>query len=175
MNLEGSRLARPQARLAGRAALLLASCLCLGACATQSGAPVRQGPQEPTLASRAQTGLGLRGPDISELLKTIAVAPYVPPDPMDCAGLDKEIAGLDQVLGPDVDVKEVPEDRGQQMQKAAGDALVGMVPYRGVVRWMTGAGGLEHERARAVLAAAARRGFLKGLRLAHACGSQVAH
>jgi hypothetical protein len=169
--LEGRRSTRSRAILVGRAALIPLMCLLLGACATQSGAPVRPGPQEPTLASRAQTGLGLPGPDISELLKTIAVAPYVPPDPMDCAGLDKEIAGLDQVLGPDVDVKAVPEDRGQQMQKAAGDALVGMVPYRGVVRWMTGAGALERD----VLAAAARRGFLKGLRLAHACGPRDAH
>lgn len=168
-----------RSRRARHAVLVLAAALLLGACATTAKvpvakvpaakAPVAPGPQGPSLADRAETGLGLPGPDISDRLKAFSATPYVRPDPLDCPQLAREIGELDQILGPDVDLKEVPEDRGQQMESAAGSALLGLIPYRGVVRWMSGAGAQERIRARAVLAAAARRGFLKGLSMALAC------
>lgn len=162
---------RPRPR---QGSLLLAGCLLLSACATASKsavatAPVAAGPQEPSLADQAQTGLGLPGPDLSVRLKAVAAAPYAPPDPLDCPSLTRGIAELDLILGPDVDLKAPREDQGRQMQKAAGDAVLGLIPYRGVVRWISGAGAKERIRAHAVLAAAARRGFLKGLRMALAC------
>ena len=157
-------------RWTGRAAAWAAGCLLVSACATQPQAPGHETP----LATRAESGLGLVGPETPARLRAIALAPYVAPDPMDCANLGREIAALDEVLGPDVDAKVVPADNGQKMQRAAGDALVGLVPYRGVVRWVSGAGRQERERAHAVLAGAARRGFLKGLSLAHACGAAEA-
>lgn len=123
--------------------------------------------------STAESSLGLLGPETPAVLMEVAKAPYSLPTQVDCTWLGGEIARLDLILGPDVDQKPPPASRGQAMGRAATDAVAGLVPYRGVVRWISGAGRKEHALAQAALAAAARRGFLKGLALSRACGERA--
>ena len=137
--------------------------LALAGCATTSAAP------SPDKAA-VTLDLGLLGPETPATLTEAAKAPYMVPPGADCAWLRSQIASLDLVLGPDVDIPPAPRNPGDQIERTAGDALAGMVPYRGVIRWMTGAGRKERARTQAVLAAAARRGFLKGVAWSRACG-----
>ncbi|MGZ6016659.1 MAG: hypothetical protein ACXWKM_13025, partial [Phenylobacterium sp.] len=56
---------------------------------------------------------------------------------------------------------------------AFGSALRGAIPYRWALRWLTQAGDMDKQLRQAVIAGAARRGFLKGMRLAMVCPAPV--
>ncbi|MDD3837339.1 MAG: hypothetical protein PHG43_05835 [Phenylobacterium sp.] len=153
------RPARKAVPLAGAAVALLVS-----ACATT---PKTAADGATVATARDEEVLGLVGPQTPVLLRDIAQAPYAAPDPRTCETIARELAGLDAVLGPDVDVADA--DGEDQIGEWARGAVRGLVPYRGVVRFLTGAGRRERELAQAVLAGTARRGYLKGLRESLAC------
>ena len=79
--------------------------------------------------------------------------------------------------GPDVDIPVDPK-AGSGLEDRAGHALSsalrGAIPYRWALRWLTQAGAQDQQLRHAVMAGAARRGFLKGMRLAMACPVEVA-
>lgn len=84
-----------------------------------------------------------------------------------CAEISEEVRALNSILGIDVD-----EDPGSQ----PGEDLVGQiiggvfqVPFRGLVRRVTGAHERELERRRAIMSGLARRAFLKGIASQRAC------
>ena len=118
-----------------------------------------------------ESGLGVTGSATPQALKLVAAAPYALPPAIDCAALSREIASLDDLLGPDVDILADPkaEARLDEASRALGSALRGAIPYRWALRWLTQAGDRDKELREAVLAGAARRGFLKGMRLTMAC------
>jgi hypothetical protein len=139
------------------------------ACATTAQPP----PVAPAVATRQVTGegemgLGLSGPTMPTALKAITSAPYGLAAAPDCGALAREVAEIDRLLGPDVDVP-VASDRDKMIGRAFGSAMRGAIPYRWAVRWMTGAGRKDREMRNAILAATARRGYLKGVRLGLAC------
>jgi len=100
------------------------------------------------------------------------------PAAQDCASIDNELAKLDRVLGPDVDVPEntdVPGllDQGKEM---VSEATIGAVrntvnslPFRSWVRGLSGAAENEKEIEASITAGMVRRGYLKGWRKANAC------
>lgn len=161
----------------------LALALLASACATTSGPKGAQAAASPAPRGRSgdvvsgeESGLGITGAETPPALRAAAAAPYAVPPAVDCGALDREIAGLDELLGPDVDILAGPnagpglEDRAGH---AFGSALRGAIPYRWALRWLTQAGDLDKQLRQAVMAAAARRGFLKGMRLAMACPAVV--
>ncbi|MGZ6017879.1 MAG: hypothetical protein ACXWKO_04350, partial [Phenylobacterium sp.] len=173
-------------RSAGRP-VVLALALLTAACATTAGpkapgaAPPRQPAQAPRgrsgdMVSGEESGLGITGADTPPALKIVAAKPYAVPPAVDCAALDREIASLDALLGPDVDILADPkagaglEDRAGH---AFGSALRGAIPYRWALRWLTQAGDMDKQLRQAVIAGAARRGFLTGMRLAMVCPAPV--
>lgn len=109
----------------------------------------------------------------SEALRRAVRAPYAVPEGGDCTTLAAEVAALDAILGPDVDQPAGKSD-------AADDLVAGAVrsafslPFRGVVRRLTGAERRDRDLREAVRAGAARRGFLKGLAHAAQCSVGVA-
>jgi hypothetical protein len=111
-------------------------------------------------------GLGISGPKTPAALQGIVAAPYALPSPPDCAVMAREIAALDEILGPDVDAAAAARDAAGD---AFGSAMRGAIPYRWVMRLMTQAGRRDRELRLAVLAGTARRAFLKGLRQGLAC------
>lgn len=164
---------------ASRVALALATMgFLVSACATAPGSdrPVGdtsskmtagrpQGSSE-AMVSGDGGGLGISGPKTPAALQALVAAPYALPSQPDCAAMAREIADLDEVLGPDVDAVAASRDGTGD---AFGSAARGVIPYRWVMRLMTQAGRRDRELRLAVLAGTARRGYLKGLRLGLSC------
>ncbi|MEO9469594.1 hypothetical protein [Parasphingorhabdus sp.] len=99
-------------------------------------------------------------------------------DPYDLTGLDAcvainaEIDNLYPLLGPDVDdIAEFSkaEKRERGVSRIAGGILGSLIPFRGVVREITGANKSERLYLRALSAGNARRSFLKGYGLSRGC------
>ena len=94
-------------------------------------------------------------------LQAAVLTPYAFDGAQDCVGLAAEVAVLDGVLGPDVDALPA----GGKMADGLMANLIGGafgLPYRGVVRAITGAAHRERAMKAAILAGMVRRGFLKG-------------
>lgn len=123
--------------------------------------------------------LNLKRQAIPEKLAFVANDPYALPPQMLCEGLRKEIAELDKLLGPDICTLENPTGgvagsrKGEYIEQGAGFAreqVVGIVrgktniiPFRGVVRKMSGAEKHARKVERAYEAGKMRRAFLKGI------------
>ncbi|WP_310543027.1 hypothetical protein [Phenylobacterium sp.] len=97
-----------------------------------------------------------------DVLLRAAVAPYDLTHAGDCPSLQAELRALDDALGPDL----TPNGKttGVSVAGLAADLISGAVglPFRGVVRWASGARSREAGLKAAILAGMVRRGFLKG-------------
>lgn len=145
---------------------IIAVALALGltACATPGETPARTPPRQVEGAiNRPLTDLGIVRTTIPEALQAAGAAPYAATDPTNCPALSAEIARLDEVLGPDLDSKPA------KSEGMASEILLGAfqsaldLPYRGVLRRVTGAEKRDRARTAAVLAGMVRRAWLKGL------------
>ncbi len=168
-----------------RPVLILALSCSLGACASTGSGP---GGGMQLSGGGAMVGDALAAPlrDLNLFRKTAppvlveaAKAPYRAPETVDCAVLEEEIRRLDVALGPDVDMPSAAAEslraRGTQLvSNAAMDAVedltTGWIPYRSVVRQITGASRHSKRLEEAVHAGAIRRAFLKGMRHRERCG-----
>jgi len=89
-----------------------------------------------------------------------------------CPAITAAIAELDAVLGPDFDV---PTDRGKRRRGedlafVAADSLIGtLIPFRGIIREISGARKAQREALGAVFAGVARRSYLKGIAKQRGC------
>ncbi|MCA3254607.1 MAG: hypothetical protein INF91_03195 [Alphaproteobacteria bacterium] len=89
-----------------------------------------------------------------------------------CGAVTAAIAELDAVLGPDFDV---PTDRGKRRRGedlafVAADSFIGtLIPFRGLIREISGAKKAQREALGAVFAGVARRSYLKGVAKQRGC------
>ncbi len=155
--------------MTGLAAVALAT-LSLAACATTGERPssgTRAGFEG--AVTQPLTDLDLMRQLSPTVLVEAAAAPYDLTSGLDCAKAAAAVDRLSAVLGPDVD--EVPAKRPGAGSALLIDALKGVValPYRGLIRKMSGAETRERVRVQAVLAGMVRRGFLKGWMRANGC------
>ena len=172
---------KQQGRIAGGAlsgaSPLFAASVCL-AVLTLAAAPAsaQNGAQQDSIGEDAVdavtqplTDLGLRSKEFPEILLTAQAAPYNLEGMTDCANLRDEIARLEDVLGPDADAPE--EERGliNRALGVGGDMFGGMIPFRGIVRRISGAKAEEARFEDAVYAGVARRSFLKGYLAGQSC------
>lgn len=104
-----------------------------------------------------------------EPLTRAAAAPYDTAKIADCAAARAEVAELNDALGPDLSAD--PQAGRLTVQGLAGDLVGGAIglPFRGIVRMVTGAEDREQALRAAVLAGMVRRGFLKGRMGAMGC------
>lgn len=122
---------------------------------------------------------GLMKAKIPSALLEASQDPYKMPEGTDCSVLEHEVAKLDLVLGPDVDM---PRDAGRPTLAARGsraasdaaldavrDLTTGWIPFRGTVRRLTGAADNQDDMEDAVHAGGLRRAYLKGLGLQAGC------
>jgi hypothetical protein len=88
-----------------------------------------------------------------------------------CARLRKAIAELNDVLGPDYTVgNEKKENRAGKLAEAGGKTVVNaIIPFRGLVREITGAAPAQRRLNAAIDAGFARRGFLRGVAYSRKC------
>jgi hypothetical protein len=136
--------------------------VCAGALAAPAAAQsTTEKPPDPVTGAVQQPfkDLNIVHDKIPPVLSRAATAPYVETQPRDCAAMESELAELDDILGPDLDAAK----------SGGGDILSGALrnltelPFRGVVRKLSGAEKREKVRTRAIIAGVARRGFLKGV------------
>lgn len=137
----------------------------MAGCATHTRPRTEQDPVGDALAQPFRDLSLIRGEAPAELLRA-ARAPYR--ETRDCAAVQAELDQLDGHLGPDVDAAR-PKDDGAGFAGAVVSGAAGL-PFRGVVRRLTGAHKRDEAIAAAVLGGMVRRGFLKGERAALGCG-----
>lgn len=113
--------------------------------------------------------LNLRSRDIPAILLRAENAPYDLANIDGCAALREEVALLEEVLGPDADAPEQETALINRGLNLGGDVLGGMVPFRGLVRRVSGARAEEKRREKAIYAGVARRSFLKGVMAGREC------
>ena len=116
--------------------------------------------------------LNLKQDEIPPRLLEIQKAPYDLTGIRGCRAITTEIASLRPMLGPDVN--ESPklsraEKRERGVSRVAGGMLGSFVPFRGVLREVTGANAAEQRYLKAMSAGFARRSFLKGIAVGQGC------
>lgn len=107
------------------------------------------------------------------VLRRAAAAPYDLASVSDCTTAAGELTELDAALGPDL----APGAKGEgvTIHGLAADLIGGAVglPFRGVVRRVTGAETRDQALRAAVLAGMVRRGFIKGRMGALGCAPRA--
>lgn len=116
--------------------------------------------------------VNLKKDKIPPRLLEIQKAPYDLTGMDGCRAITTEIASLRPMLGPDVN--EDPrlsraEKRERSVSRVAGGILGGFIPFRGVVREVTGANAAKQRYQKALSAGFARRSFLKGIAVSKGC------
>lgn len=88
-----------------------------------------------------------------------------------CRQLAAEVTRLNEVLGPDYVVgNEVQENRAGKLAEAGGKTVINtIIPFRSIVRELTGAAPADRRMNAAVDAGLARRGFLRGVHAKQKC------
>lgn len=112
--------------------------------------------------------LNLAGKQIPPILQAARDNPYGLGNVGTCPQLNRELAALDAVLGDDVD-KVQPGGRHLGLSDVANFAADTFIPFRGVIREVTGAAARKRRMQEAVLAGFARRSFLKGVGRTRRC------
>ena len=134
---------------------------------------------EPSTGDRARqvvtqplTDVNLRQREIPPILQAIGDDPYRTEGLAGCRRIAAAVAELDAVLGPDFDQ---PSDDRRRDRAAnlgltvAGEVIGGLIPFRSLVREVSGANAAQERRQAAFLAGAARRSFLKGYGQSRRC------
>lgn len=109
-------------------------------------------------------------------LLEIQRAPYDLTDMEGCRAITAEITSLRPLLGPDVN--EDPkitkaEKRERSVSRIAGGFLGGFIPFRGILREVTGANAERRKYRAAYAAGFARRSFLKGIAVSEECNQDT--
>ena len=116
--------------------------------------------------------VNLKQDRIPPRLLQIEKAPYDLSNIEGCRAITAEIASLRPLLGPDVN--EDPrltraEKRERSVSRVAGGIIGGLIPFRGIVREVSGANAAQMRYQRAMAAGFARRSFLKGMAHSKGC------
>ena len=106
--------------------------------------------------------LNIRQDPIPPVLVRAHMSPYDDTKLTDCAHVLQEIGNLDAVLGEDFDTANRVK-QGGSTEKIAQSVLVRFIPFRGVIRQLSGANLRAAEFREAITAGLARRAYLKGL------------
>jgi hypothetical protein len=111
--------------------------------------------------------------DIPPVLFTAVADPYARPHPLSCRTLAADVVALNGALGDDLDAAAAAGqgDRGPEVVKVAANALI---PFQGVVRFVSGAEARDRRVRQAIIAGSARRAYLKGLGEAKGCVAPAA-
>lgn len=118
--------------------------------------------------------LNLRSKDIPLVLQVAQLAPYDLSSVKECSAATKEIARLEEVLAPDADAPPDKDGIVNKGLKFGGNMLGGFVPFRGIVRQLSGANAERAKWQAAIYAGVARRSFLKGYAQGLGCGNAEA-
>ena len=125
------------------------------------------------IVERPARDVGVAKRRVPPVLQRAEAGPYSTARAGSCAQIVLEVSSLDDALGPDFGRKTTR--RGSKLgsiAKLGGTSVIdSLIPFRGVVRQVSGAAAADRRFAAAVNAGYARRGFLHGLYAARSCGS----
>lgn len=119
------------------------------------------------VATTPLSDLNLKKGEIPPLLIAAQDRPYDLSGMTRCSRLTGAVRELDQVLGYDIDITD-PEG-GTSAGKVAQSAVGSLIPFRGLIREVSGANAQERKLQLAIRAGMARRAFLKGVGLQRGC------
>jgi hypothetical protein len=103
-----------------------------------------------------------------DILERASEDPYAQRGMANCRAIVGAIGELSKVLGPDFDPQE-EASRKLSGEKVAKGVVQSLIPFRGVIREVSGAAGAERRYQHAVDAGIARRGFLRGIARSRGC------
>lgn len=140
------------------------------------------GSREPTTEERAEgvvtqpfEDLNIKQDEIPAKLIAIEADPYAADGMESCEKIAGEIAELDAVLGADVDAGDTAKRKTEDVMIDLGSGVISsLIPFRGVVREVTGANATQRRYQKAIYAGVTRRSFLKGLGKAKGCAPPAA-
>ena len=112
--------------------------------------------------------LNMDGDEIPEVLREAQMDAYASEKLVDCAALGRELARLDAVLGKDFDLEQ-DKRRRITAGRVGKEVVSSFIPFRGLIREVTGAADEARELEDAIVAGATRRGYLKGLGKERGC------
>jgi hypothetical protein len=112
--------------------------------------------------------VGIEKTDIPPLLVEVSDNPYATAGTASCGQISSSIAALSKEIGPDFTASPVQNKRN--VAKIGGAVVVNsLIPFRGLVREVSGASAADRRLSAAIDAGIARRGFLRGLQTARKC------
>jgi hypothetical protein len=123
------------------------------------------------IATQPVRDIGLDKDKIPEVLQRAVEYPYVPPASRTCKALNADMTELNGALGADfVADRQENENRTGKIAEAVGKTIVNtLIPFRGLVREVSGAAPAERRLEAAVAAGIARRGYLRGMAVEKGC------
>lgn len=123
------------------------------------------------IASQPARDVGVAKEHIPDVLIQAAENPYSTDGVHTCRQLVLAMKDLNEVLGSDyIAGQQSKENKAGKLAEAGGKTVVNaLIPFRGLVREISGAAPAERRYNAALDAGLARRGFLRGLALAKRC------
>jgi hypothetical protein len=110
----------------------------------------------------------LKKREVPPVLLSAQLDPYSAEGTRSCTQLRVALEELDAALGPDFDSGE-PVRTGLNASNVAKSVVGSFIPFRGVIRELTGAAGDKRRYEAAVDAGIARRGYLRGVARMRGC------
>lgn len=154
---------------ANRLGLLAGLALLAAPAAAPLAAQVMPDPDAAEVARTPLRDLNIASREIPEVLLAAARDPYAQAGMDTCDALVTDIAALDGVLGADYDIADA-DGNDRLSEGRIGQSVVGsIIPFRGVIREVTGAASNDRVLRAAYTAGMVRRSFLKGLGLGRGC------
>lgn len=108
----------------------------------------------------------LKRKEVPPALLAIRDNPYALDGIRTCRQIIAEVEKLDRVLGPDLDQIETDPDARKRREGAAnvaGGLISSLIPFRFLIREISGANRSDQEFRASIYAGVVRRGFLKGV------------
>ncbi|EGF90720.1 hypothetical protein ABI_37520 [Asticcacaulis biprosthecium C19] len=127
----------------------------------------------------------LKRQDIPEILQNAVIKPYDLAGLDNCEAIASQVAQLDALLGRDFDEPPPPKDERTNSEKgkafankqavgAVRGATRGIVPFRGAIRYLSGADKHQKQLDNAIQAGKVRRAYLKGVGMNKNCAPPAA-
>ncbi len=123
------------------------------------------------IAVQPAKDVGIAKTTIPDVLQRAVEAPYALPKSRGCKAINADVAELTEALGPDFGTgTEENENRTGKILEAGGKTIVNtLIPFRGLVREVSGAAPAQRRLEAAISTGMARRGFLRGYGTAKGC------
>lgn len=128
----------------------------------------RDDPNAKEVAETPLTDLNVKKGEIPPVLIRAQQDPYSLAGMKSCPAITNAVSQLNAVLGDDVDINKVKK-RNTSAGHVAQSVVTSFIPFRGIIREVSGASAEERRVQAAIAAGMARRGFLKGVGMTKGC------